>query len=214
MRGGLCSVCGEPAVCRGLCRKHYSKDYYQRNKEKLKDRRIDYYYENREEEIEKSKRYNRINKEKRSVYLKKYSKLNKEKIRECRLKYHKGEHYIEYQKRYHKWRKRIDLNFKITTQLRTRMWIAINASGGCKGDTTFKLSGCSINELRIYLESLFQEGMSWKNHSVYGWHIDHIKPCCSFDLTKEEEQKKCFHYTNLQPLWAEENWMKNGKVIA
>jgi hypothetical protein len=44
--------------------------------------------------------------------------------------------------------------------------------------------------------------MNWGNHGKYGWHIDHIKPCASFDLTKPEHQRECFHYTNLQPLWA------------
>ena len=52
--------------------------------------------------------------------------------------------------------------------------------------------------------------MTWENHGK--WHVDHIKPCCTFDFSKEEEQKKCFHYTNLQPLWAEENLVKAGKV--
>lgn len=69
--------------------------------------------------------------------------------------------------------------------------------------------GCTIQEFKIYLENKFKEGMSWKNRS--DWHIDHIKPCASFDLSKEEEQKKCFHYTNLQPLWARENILKKDK---
>ena len=51
--------------------------------------------------------------------------------------------------------------------------------------------------------------MSWDNYG--DWHIDHIRPCCSFDLSKIEEQEKCFHYSNLQPLWAEENMTKGGK---
>jgi len=57
--------------------------------------------------------------------------------------------------------------------------------------------------------------MSWNNYTYIGWHVDHIKPCCQFDLSKPEEQAKCFHYTNLQPLWAEENLTKgkkNGKT--
>ena len=76
--------------------------------------------------------------------------------------------------------------------------------------------GCTIPYLKKYLESQFNEGMTWENHGENGWHIDHIKPCAAFDLTKPEEQKKCFHYTNLQPLWGNENhekysWYK-GKV--
>jgi hypothetical protein len=51
--------------------------------------------------------------------------------------------------------------------------------------------------------------MNWENQGE--WHIDHILPCASFDLTKEEEQRKCFHYTNLQPLWAKDNMIKGSK---
>ena len=53
--------------------------------------------------------------------------------------------------------------------------------------------------------------MSWKNHGKYGWHIDHIKPCSKFNLIDPTEQKKCFHYTNLQPLWAKDNLTKYNK---
>ena len=70
------------------------------------------------------------------------------------------------------------------------------------------LTGCTIPYLRGYLEGKFKEGMTWENYG--SWHVDHIKPCASFDLTKKEEQEKCFHYTNLQPLWALEN-IKKGK---
>ena len=53
--------------------------------------------------------------------------------------------------------------------------------------------------------------MSWKNHGLNGWHIDHIKPVSKYNLLDPEEQKKCFHYTNLQPLWAIENIRKSNK---
>ena len=61
--------------------------------------------------------------------------------------------------------------------------------------------------LRDYLSQQFEKGMTWDNQR--DWHIDHRKPCASFDLTKEEEQRKCFHYTNLQPLWGSENIRKS-----
>ena len=73
------------------------------------------------------------------------------------------------------------------------------------------LIGCTVEELKQYLEDKFKEGMTWKNHSKHGWHIDHIKPCASFDLIEEEQQRKCFHYTDLQPLWCYENWAKQKK---
>jgi hypothetical protein len=75
------------------------------------------------------------------------------------------------------------------------------------------LLGCSINFLKKYLEDRFKEGMLWRNYGIYGWHIDHIIPCYNFDLSKLEEQNKCFHYSNLQPLWAKENWSKHTNIL-
>lgn len=69
--------------------------------------------------------------------------------------------------------------------------------------------GCSPAFLREHLENLFTDGMTWENQGE--WHIDHIRPCASFDLTTEEERHKCFHYTNLQPLWAADNISKGAK---
>jgi hypothetical protein len=62
--------------------------------------------------------------------------------------------------------------------------------------------GCTVAELHSHLESQFTEGMNWGNQGANGWHIDHRKPCASFDLTDPEQQLMCFHYTNLQPMWA------------
>jgi hypothetical protein len=71
-----------------------------------------------------------------------------------------------------------------------------------------KLLGCSVDEFKAHLESLFQPGMTWDNHSKEGWHIDHIKPCASFDLTDPKQLAECFHYTNQRPLWAFDNLSK------
>ena len=68
------------------------------------------------------------------------------------------------------------------------------------------LIGCEVDYLMYYIQSKFTKGMNWNNYGK--WHIDHIKPCCSFDLSKASEQRKCFHYTNLQPLWAKDNLSK------
>ena len=53
--------------------------------------------------------------------------------------------------------------------------------------------------------------MTWNNHGLYGWHIDHIKPVSKFNLLDLEEQRRAFHYTNLQPLWALDNIRKSNK---
>ena len=75
------------------------------------------------------------------------------------------------------------------------------------------LVGCTPKEFVNHMESKFQAGMSWKNRGLRGWHIDHKIPCKYFQLTKEEEIRKCFHYTNLQPLWAKDNLSKGCKLI-
>lgn len=71
--------------------------------------------------------------------------------------------------------------------------------------------GCTIEELKVHLESLWKPGMNWDNHAHTGWHIDHIKPLSAFNLSDPEELKKATHYTNLQPLWYNENMSKGGK---
>lgn len=104
---------------------------------------------------------------------------------------------------------------KIKKNLRNRLLRAINSdykSGSAVSDL-----GCSISDFKIYLEERFfpnqrtGEIMSWDNWSRSGWHIDHIKPLSSFDLTNREELLKACHCTNLQPLWARENIIKRNK---
>jgi hypothetical protein len=104
-----------------------------------------------------------------------------------------------------------DINYRLKVLLRTRFKRAIKNKS--KRESALKLIGCTIPELINYIEKQFQTGMSWDNYAHNTWHIDHIIPCAAFDLTKLEEQKKCFHYTNLQPLWADENYKKNDKLV-
>lgn len=95
------------------------------------------------------------------------------------------------------------------SSMRARLWLALK--GKNKTSTTLDLIGCDTEELRRHLESQFTKGMNWNNYGINGWHVDHIEPCASFDLTDEDQQKKCFHYTNLQPLWAKDNLRKSNK---
>ncbi len=105
-----------------------------------------------------------------------------------------------------------DINYMIMNKQRGRIAHIIKHQGTIKADKTIKLIGCSIDELKIHLEKQFEEGMNWKNYGKNGWHIDHIIPCSIFNLNEEEQQRICFHYTNLQPLWAEDNLKKCAKV--
>ena len=77
-----------------------------------------------------------------------------------------------------------------------------------------KLLGCAIEKVVKHIEAQFKEGMAWDNYGYYSWHIDHIKPCDAFDLTDPAQRAECFNYTNLQPLWAEDNLAKGAKWTA
>lgn len=83
-----------------------------------------------------------------------------------------------------------------------------------KSNKTLALLGCGLQQFKAHIESQFSEGMSWANRSE--WHIDHIRPCASFDLSDPEQQKQCFHFSNLKPEWATNNLKKsswwNGKL--
>jgi hypothetical protein len=74
-----------------------------------------------------------------------------------------------------------------------------------------KMLGCSVSEGRKHIESTWKPGMNWANHGLHGWHIDHIRPCASFDFSRKEEQRVCFDHKNLQALWAKENLKKGAK---
>lgn len=109
--------------------------------------------------------------------------------------------------KYERNRRKTDIKFVIVKRLRGRINEALK--GKNKSASTQELTGCTWVFLKQYIEKQFKEGMSWENRHL--WHVDHIRPCASFDLSKEEEQKKCFHYSNLQPLWARENLTKGSK---
>lgn len=177
--------------------KEKNKEYRERNKEKIKKWRE----ENKEHLNEysriKIKEWREKNKEKDIIARKNYREKNREKLK-------------EYLKVYIKERLKTDISFKLSCSIRARVRKALKNNS--KTGKTVDLLGCSIEFLKNYLECKFQDGMTWENHGRYGWHIDHIKPCSKFNLKNETEQKLCFHYTNLQPLWAEDNLKKYNKL--
>jgi hypothetical protein len=144
------------------------------------------------------------------IYAIKYREKNRDRVNEVARRASKSKKTRERLIRLSK-----DTTHKIIHALRQRLYYAVKLQEGNK-QSTFDLLGCSIDFLKDYLESLFRDNMTWDNYGKNGWHIDHIIPCAAFDLTDPEQQKRCFHYTNLQPLWAHENSKKlsyyNGKL--
>ena len=102
-------------------------------------------------------------------------------------------------------------NRAISLNIKSRIYCAVLRSSARKVQSTIELIGCTIEELRSHLESQFVNGMSWDNYGRTGWHIDHIRPCASFDLSDPVQQRQCFHYSNLQPLWAADNIRKGSR---
>jgi len=127
----------------------------------------------------------------------KYRKENRRKIQDGMNKYEKK-------------RKQIDPEFKLMKTLRSRLYNALKCKNAEKLKSTLELTGCSLVFLKGFLEGKFTEGMTWENHGK--WHVDHIIPCNSFNLLEIDEQQKCFHYTNLQPLWAADNLSKGNRM--
>jgi len=213
------------------------KEWYQKNKEKKLLKGKQWYLKNKEKRLQKSKEWYQKNKHKRKKQIRQYylkngeyfKKYNKEwylknkkhsiqrgkewylKNKERKLK--KGKEWYsknkEYIRKYNKKIRKINPTIRLIKNLRRRTLLALK--GKCKSANTMSLLGVSTIEfLWKHLEKSFKSGMTRENHGK--WHVDHIIPCASFDLTKPEEQSKCFHYTNLQPLWASENLAKGSKI--
>lgn len=110
-----------------------------------------------------------------------------------------------------------DVEYKILCALRSRLGNALARykRNKTENDDTRKLLGCSITFFINWLEKNFENGMTWDNYG-YGpdkWHIDHNIPCISFDLTKQEERDRCFHWSNLFPMWGSMNLRKHDKIL-
>ena len=176
------------------CRKIESKKYRENNKERRSKTVKDYYENNKEKELLRFKKYREDNKEKRAETLKKSNLKHKDRI-----------------KQWDKNKRQTDPVYKLSCSVRNRLRSFLRSKNMTKNHPTFELVGCTPQELKEHLEKQFREGMTWENHGKYGWHIDHIIPLSS--ATTEEELYKLCHYTNLQPLWAEENLSKGNRIL-
>lgn len=207
--------------------KERTLEYKKRNKEKIKKAGTEYYLKNKEiirlklkikydenrDNIIMRQRYLRANrtleqKQKEKEYRERYYKENEEKVKEkSKLSRVNGR---AKRKEYRDHRRKNDVDYKIRENLRTRIRGALR--GNQKSQKTESLLGCTINFFREHFKNQFSIDMTWEKFLNSEIHIDHIKPCASFDLSIDSEQHKCFHYTNLQPLWAIDNLKKGAKL--
>jgi len=156
-----------------------------------------------------NKKHYQNNREKSKASSRKYYQNNLEKKRASVRKRQKHPEAKEKRNARRKERYHTDPQYKLECNLRSRLRMALK--GKTKSASTMKLLGCSYSHAQNHLEKQFLPGMTWENHGE--WHADHMMPCASFDLMDPEQQRQCFHYTNLQPMWGKENIIKRDKVI-
>lgn len=163
-------------------RRAHCRNWHSKNKEKLKSK----YYENHQETLEKNR---------------KYYKKNREKI-------------LKYNSKWIKNKLNNDILFKLEHNLRSQLYRGIKFFDLNKDKKTIDYLGCTIEELFIYFQKVYKVKLTpdMIGRGKGKWSIDHIKPISSFDLTKEEDIKECFHFTNLQPMLFEENCSKRNKI--
>jgi hypothetical protein len=168
--------------------------YYEKNKEIIKNRAKKYNNENREYVLKRKKEYYEKNKEKLKPSYKKYKNENKDKRNEQeRIK------------------KQTDILYHLKSKVRCRLNVFLKSRNITKRNQTFSIVGCTPEELKVHLETQFTEGMTWGLLMEGKIHLDHILPLSSAK-TEEEVYKLC-HYSNLQPLWAEDNLKKGNKIL-
>jgi hypothetical protein len=187
---GITSKClkiSEENAIKKIKKKEYFRKYYLNNKKHIKKYTKNWVLNNADKVKNYKQTWNLNNKKHKAEW---FQKNKKRILKERSLRLKK------------------DLNFKMKHQLGTRIRKVLNGVIK-KSKSTNELVGCTIEQLWIHLEKSFKPGMTKENYGK--WHVDHIRPCASFDLSKPEEQAKCFHYTNLQALWAYENISKGAK---
>lgn len=183
-----CKICTSLNMKKYLSNPLIKEDFYNKNKKRNKDK----YQNNLEERIYHYKNHKNWMKNNLEYY-DNWRKNNRDKSRKASKKW------ILNNPNYHKEKRKNNPIFKIKENLRSILYQKFKYNN-FKFKKSLELLGCSIEEYKLYLESQFTSEMTWENYGTI-WEIDHIKSCASFDLTKLEEQQKCFNYLNTQPLF-------------
>lgn len=208
----ICPICHAELSVEEFCKNIHRKDGLNYHCKSCEKKRIAVYMsrkENREASRVRASRYYHNNTDK----CKEYQIKNKEHRSEymARWRLERKEHIRKYKKKYHSMVESKSIDYRVLHSLRGRLRQAIKTNK--KFSRAMELLGCDIPSLKKHIESKFSDGMTWENYGRRGWHIDHIIPCDAFDLSTVENQRKCFHYKNLQPLWWYDNCVKSNKII-
>lgn len=166
---------------------------------------------NPEKDNERSRLWRKSNPERLAELTRRWGEENADRVKEMNRVW-KQNNLTRHRASQYAWKKKpgkTQEKLRLSNSLRGRVRAAL--MGACKSAPALVLLGCSIDFLRTYLEKQFRPGMSWENYGYKGWWVDHIKPCAKFDLTDPAQQRECFHYTNLQPLWWIDNIKKGAK---
>lgn len=185
----------------------YFKVYYLKNRDKIRAQVKKYADNNKDAVRARRKTHYENNKESTKATMKKYRESNREQIAAWHRQNQMTPEFRKARRKYLRDRYHRDVNFKLAITLRNRLNYAIK---GEKSGSAVRDLGCTVEQLKFYLEGKFQVGMTWENHGK--WHIDHELPLSFFDLSNREEYLKACHYKNLQPLWAQENLRKNKYI--
>jgi hypothetical protein len=181
------------------------------NKELIKEKCAAKYAENRAAVIADRKAYYAKNRDAALARMKAYRAANKLKIAKTQAAYAKRNRAriaVRQTRRY-----AVDPDFKLRHVLRRRMRAVLRAAKVAKTyHRHVDLLGCTVEELRVHIEKQFAPWMTWENHGFRTWHIDHIKPLTSFDLTDPAQVSRACHYTNLRPLYWRENIRKGARA--
>lgn len=208
--------------CAIQARESKVKKYFEENKEVLREQQHKYIKRNKAKILEYGKKWVRNNKEHNKQYAKEYRERNKEKIKILFKEYYEDKKDVisekikvyrsnlpEYKKQ--KIRDRARKKYYSDPRQKIRRVVSNLFCRIAKGkpSRTEEILGCTLNEAKNYIESLFEEGMSWENHGE--WHVDHIRPVASIDPDNEEDIKQVSSIFNLRPMWAIDNILKGAK---
>lgn len=203
-------------------KKQISRDWYLAHKEEMREYWKKNYQENRQDRIDYSKTYYESHKDQISEYHNQYRQEHDQEIRDKKREYSKQRwandpefrnRVIARNREYRADRLKNDPVYRLKCFARKRISRALKQQRINKEESVVGLVGCSYEDLKHYIESLWLPGMTWENYNYRGWHIDHKIPCAAFDLMDPEQQRKCFHYTNLQPLWCKDNLHKSASLF-